>query len=127
MHRGQRSAMMISRVPPSALSDLHPPLVFLALGREARAEGATRIPPAALGRVLGLDRAPAVKTIRRKLAERAGARQGRGPRVSARSQAGRVNRGHTAKKALAGSEESAPPGHDHVGSGDACISPRPSG
>src|SRR5450755_4661224 len=24
MHRGQRSAMMISRVPPSALSDLHP-------------------------------------------------------------------------------------------------------
>ena len=43
--------------------------VFLALLREARAEGATRIPPAALGRVLGLDRAPEVKTIRRKLAE----------------------------------------------------------
>ncbi len=48
-------------------------LVFLALLREARAEGATRIPPAALGRVLGLDRAPEVKTIRRKLAELAGA------------------------------------------------------
>ena len=43
-------------------------LVFMALLREARAEGATRISPAALGRVLGLDRAPEVKTIRRKLA-----------------------------------------------------------
>ena len=48
-------------------------LVFLALLREPRAEGATRVPPAALGRVLGLDRAPEVKTIRRKLAELAGA------------------------------------------------------
>jgi hypothetical protein len=44
-------------------------LVFLALLREPRAEGATRVPPAALGRVLGLDRAPEVKTIRRKIAE----------------------------------------------------------
>ena len=44
-------------------------LVFLALAGEPRAEGATRIPPAALGRVLGLDRAPEVKTIRRKLGE----------------------------------------------------------
>ena len=48
-------------------------LVFLALAREPRAEGATRIPPAALGRVPGLDRAPEVKTIRRKLAELAAA------------------------------------------------------
>jgi Winged helix-turn helix len=48
-------------------------LVFLALLREPRAEGATRIPPAALGRVLGLDRAPEVKTIRRKLGELAAA------------------------------------------------------
>ena len=48
-------------------------LVFLALLREPRAEGATRVPPAALGRVLGLDRAPEVKTIRRKIAELAGA------------------------------------------------------
>jgi len=48
-------------------------LVFMALLREARAEGATRIPPEALGRVLGLDRAPEVKTIRRKLAEVAAA------------------------------------------------------
>ena len=44
-------------------------LVFLALAGEPRAEGATRIGPGALGRVLGLDRAPEVKTIRRKLAE----------------------------------------------------------
>ena len=42
-------------------------LVFLALAGEPRAEGGTRVPPAALGRVLGLDRAPEVKTIRRKL------------------------------------------------------------
>jgi transposase len=44
-------------------------VVFLALLREPRAEGATRVPPGALGRVLGLDRAPEVKTIRRKLGE----------------------------------------------------------
>jgi transposase len=48
-------------------------LVFLALAGEPRAEGATRIDPGALGRVLGLDRAPEVKTIRRKLAELAAA------------------------------------------------------
>jgi transposase len=48
-------------------------LVFLALAGEPRAEGATRVPPAALGRVLGLDRAPEVKTIRRKLGEIAAA------------------------------------------------------
>ena len=47
-------------------------LVFLAVAREPRAEGATRLPPADLGRLLGLDRAPEVKTIRRKLAELAG-------------------------------------------------------
>jgi hypothetical protein len=43
--------------------------VFMALLREPRAEGATRLPPADLGRLLGLDRAPEVKTLRRKLAE----------------------------------------------------------
>ena len=48
-------------------------LVFLALTGEPRAEGATRVPAAALGRVLGLDRAPEVKTIRRKLGELAAA------------------------------------------------------
>ena len=49
--------------------------MFLALAGEPRAEGATRVPPAALGRVLGLDRAPEVKTIRRKLGELAAAGQ----------------------------------------------------
>ncbi|HEY3652005.1 MAG TPA: helix-turn-helix domain-containing protein, partial [Streptosporangiaceae bacterium] len=48
-------------------------LVFLALAGEPRAGGATRVPPGALGRVLGLDRAPEVKTIRRKLGEPAAA------------------------------------------------------
>jgi len=43
--------------------------VLRALAGEARAEGATRIDPVALGRVLGLDRAPEVKTIRRKIAQ----------------------------------------------------------
>ena len=41
--------------------------VFRALLGEARAECAARIDPVALGRVLGLDRAPEVKTIRRKI------------------------------------------------------------
>jgi len=47
--------------------------VFRALLGQARAEGATRIDPTALGRVLGLDRAPEVKTIRRKIGHIAGA------------------------------------------------------
>jgi prepilin-type processing-associated H-X9-DG protein len=41
--------------------------VFRALLGQARAEGAARIDPVALGRALGLDRAPEVKTIRRKI------------------------------------------------------------
>jgi len=41
--------------------------VLRCLAGEPRAEGATRIDPGALGRVLGLDRAPEVKTIRRKI------------------------------------------------------------
>jgi hypothetical protein len=41
--------------------------VFRALLGVSRAEAATRIDPVALGRVLGLDRAPEVKTIRRKI------------------------------------------------------------
>jgi transposase-like protein len=41
--------------------------VLRALAGEPRAEGATRIDPAALGRVLGLDRGPEVKTIRRNI------------------------------------------------------------
>lgn len=46
--------------------------VFRALLGEARAQGAARIDPPALGRVLGLDRAPEVKTIRRKIRMLAG-------------------------------------------------------
>jgi hypothetical protein len=38
--------------------------VFMALLREPRAEGATRLRPQDLGRLLGLDRAPEVKTGR---------------------------------------------------------------
>ena len=51
-------------------------LLFLALLRDPRAEGLTRVTPADLGRLLGLDRAPEVKTLRRKLAELAGYRRG---------------------------------------------------
>src|SRR5450759_480211 len=50
--------------------------VFLALLREPRAEAATRIRPIDLGRVLGLDRAPEVKTLRRKLSELAACGRG---------------------------------------------------
>src|SRR5664279_6054890 len=46
--------------------------VLRALAGEPRAEGATRIDPAALGRVLGLDRGPEVKTIRRNITALAG-------------------------------------------------------
>jgi Transposase protein/Homeodomain-like domain len=46
--------------------------VLRTLAGQPRAEGATRIDPTALGRVLGLDRAPEVKTIRRKIAALAG-------------------------------------------------------
>jgi hypothetical protein len=43
--------------------------VLRALAGEARAEGATRFDPVELGRVLGLDRAPEVKTIRRRISQ----------------------------------------------------------
>ena len=55
--------------------------VFMALLREPRAEGATRLRPQDLGRLLGLDRAPEVKTLRRKLSELAG--HGRGAQLQA--------------------------------------------
>ncbi len=55
--------------------------VFMALLREPRAEGATRLRPVDLGRLLGLDRAPEVKTLRRKLAELAG--HGKGAQLQA--------------------------------------------
>ncbi|MDQ6739603.1 MAG: hypothetical protein M3021_04335 [Actinomycetota bacterium] len=43
--------------------------VLRALAGEARAEGATRFTPGDLGRILGLDRAPEVKTIRRRIGQ----------------------------------------------------------
>ncbi|MEW1976758.1 putative transposase [Microbacterium profundi] len=46
--------------------------VFRALAGQPRAEGAARFAPADLGRVLGMDRAPEVKTIRRKINQLAG-------------------------------------------------------
>ena len=55
--------------------------VFMALLREPRAEGATRLRPPDLGRLLGLDRAPEVKTLRRKLTELAG--HGKGAELQA--------------------------------------------
>lgn len=42
-------------------------MVFAALVGEARAEGLTRLDPVDVGRLLGLDRAPEVKTLRRRL------------------------------------------------------------
>ncbi|MDN5751235.1 MAG: hypothetical protein L0H64_22480, partial [Pseudonocardia sp.] len=50
--------------------------VLRTLAGRPRAQGAARLDPLALGRVLGLDRAPEVKTIRRKLALLAGTGKG---------------------------------------------------
>src|SRR5450756_2633227 len=50
--------------------------VLRALAGEPRAEGASRVDPFALGRVLGLDRAPEVKTIRRKITTLAATNRG---------------------------------------------------
>src|SRR5699024_1112300 len=47
--------------------------VFRALAGAPRAEGAARFAPADLGRVLGMDRAPEVRTIRRRIAQLAAA------------------------------------------------------
>jgi hypothetical protein len=55
-------------------------LLLLALWRIKRPEGLKEYSPQDLGRVLGLDRAPEVKTLRRKLARLAAAD---GPRSSA--------------------------------------------
>jgi transposase len=44
-------------------------LVFAALVGQPRAEGLARIDPADLGRLIGLDRAPEIKTVRRRLGE----------------------------------------------------------
>lgn len=54
-------------------------IVFACLLGEPRAQGLTRLEPATLGRLVGLDRAPEVKTLRRRVA--ALARLGRSDRV----------------------------------------------
>ena len=56
-------------------------VVFAAVWGEPRAEGLTRIDPVAAGRLLGLDRAPEVKTLRRRMA--ALAKMGRADRLLA--------------------------------------------
>ncbi len=47
-------------------------VVFSCLVGEPRAEGATRLDPVAIGRLLGLDRAPEIKRLRFRTAELAG-------------------------------------------------------
>jgi len=56
-------------------------IVFAALVGEPRAEGLTRIDPVDVGRLLGLDRAPEVKTVRRRIGQLA--RRGRADRLLA--------------------------------------------
>ena len=65
-------------LPKAALCSLRPlllALVFLALLGEPRAEGASRVDPVAVGRLLGLDRGPEVKTLRRSMEALAGLRR----------------------------------------------------
>ena len=47
-------------------------IVFAAVLGEPRAEGLTRIDPVDVGRLLGLDRAPELKTVRRRVGRLAG-------------------------------------------------------
>ncbi|MGH8974698.1 MAG: putative transposase [Acidimicrobiia bacterium] len=54
-------------------------IVFACVLGEPRAEGLTRVDPTDVGRLLGLDRAPEVKTMRRRMAELA--RLGRADRL----------------------------------------------
>jgi prepilin-type processing-associated H-X9-DG protein len=64
-------------------------LVFLALVGEPRAEGLSRVDPVALGRLIGLDRAPEVGTVRRRMEALAGlGRSGELLMALARSHAG---------------------------------------
>jgi hypothetical protein len=58
------------RLAAGFYSALHILLVlgFMALGRIRRPEGLRHIPPGELGKVIGLDRAPEVRTLREKIA-----------------------------------------------------------
>jgi hypothetical protein len=58
------------KLPKGFYSALHILLVlgFMALGRIRRPEGLRQFPPGELGKVVGLDRAPEVRTLREKIA-----------------------------------------------------------
>jgi hypothetical protein len=58
------------QLPPGFYSCLHILLVlgFMALGRIRRPEGLRHVPPGELGKVVGLDRVPEVRTLRAKIA-----------------------------------------------------------
>jgi hypothetical protein len=57
------------RLPKGFYSALHILLTlgFMALGRIRRPEGLRHVPPGELGKVVGLDRVPEVRTLRRKI------------------------------------------------------------
>ena len=57
------------KLPRSFYSALHIVLVlgFMALARIRRPEGLRHIPPGEFGKVIGLDRAPEVRTLREKI------------------------------------------------------------
>jgi prepilin-type processing-associated H-X9-DG protein len=61
-------------LPQGFYSALHLVLVlgFMALARIRRPEGLRHVPPGELGKVLGLDRVPEVRTLREKIAVLAG-------------------------------------------------------
>ncbi len=72
---GFSSLYASSRAAFYSLRSLVLALVFCALIGEPRAEGLTRTSPLDLGRLIGLDRAPEVGTMRRRMDELAGARR----------------------------------------------------
>lgn len=57
------------KLPKGFYSVLHIPLTlgFMALGRIRRPEGLRHIPPGEFGKVIGLDRVPEVRTLRKKV------------------------------------------------------------
>ena len=61
------------RLPDGFYSCLHILLTlgFMALGRIRRPEGLRHIPPGEIGKVIGLDRAPEVRTLREKISKMA--------------------------------------------------------
>lgn len=62
-----RSVYGVPRAAFYSLRSLVLSLVFACLLGEARAEGLTRVDPVVIGRLIGLDRAPEVGTVRRRM------------------------------------------------------------